>query len=915
MNNNPKKPSTQNNNRIPPQNGTVRPAASGRPGSAPAKKASPRPQREKVNWGGEVAGSGKLAGKFVGRIFSYILNALLTVLLICFITGIIVCTVFAVYVKNYIDPTMDTDAFEVASSQTSKIYYMDYTDRENRIGQMVELEDQRLFGSENSIWVSYTDIPENLVNAFVATEDKRFWGHNGVDWWRTLGAILQYFVPLQDKNYGGSTITQQLIKNVTEDDDYTPQRKVQEILRALSLDKQLDKTQILELYLNNIYLSQNCYGVQAAAYTYFGKEVKDLTLLECAAIAGITQFPTKYDPVQNPKEQMKRRNTVLFLMLEQGYITKEEYDSNYNKELPLNYQGRAQSVQASTNSWFTDQVIREVVAAMVAEKGYSEQMAYNMIYKGGLQIITLQDPEIQQLLEEFYANDANFPRTNNAIQPQSSCVIIHPTTGDVVAEVGARGEKEGNLLLNYATATVRSPGSSIKPLSVYAPALEYGLITYGSVYDDVPVMFNYKEDDEEKENAIPWPKNLPERYNGLTTVQDAVTRSVNTVAVRILQELTVERSFDFVRNKLQMKSFIEYAELAGGVGITDMDLSPLALGGMNYGVTNLELTAAYQIFANDGVYNKPRSWLKVLDSEGNIFLENDSESYVVISEQTASIMTKMLQNVVTSGTANAITLDTVIDCAGKTGTTSNDVDRWFVGYTPYYVAGIWFGYEMPQSLGTLSWNPGTVAWDKIMTTIHQKYIQEARSGGEPLKTFNMADGVITARYCKDSGKLMTAACNADPRGNRVETGYFTSATVPTDYCDVHVMVNYDTSTGAIANEYCPSDKIKQVGLIRVDRKFPADVKVVDAQYSYIEVPEGAEMPTNDEVPYYYYYLYNQELYGGYTDTGDKPMYNHYCTEHQKPEEPPAPENPPDVEGGEPADGGETPKTEEDLPAA
>lgn len=821
-----------------------------------------------------VAKSGKIAGKVIGRVLSYVLNALLTVLLICLITGIIVGVTFAVYIKNYIDPEIDPSLFRVNSSQTTKIYYMDYTDRENRIGEPVEIKDEQLYGSENSVWVSYTKIPENLVDAFVAIEDKRFWTHNGVDLKRTAAAILNYFIPFEEKQGGGSSITQQTIKNLTDNRDYTPQRKIQEILQAFNLEKKLDKTQILELYLNNIYLSQNCYGVQAAAYTYFNKDVSELTLIECAAIASITNSPTKYDPVQNPEEHAKRRNQILWEMFDQGYITQDEYDSAYKKELVLDYQGRAKDAAITSNSWYTDQVMVEVANALVEQKGYSLEMAYNLIYTGGLQIYSLQDPEVQAVLEEVYTDESSFPKTNNAIQPQSSAVIIDPKTGDVLGLVGARGQKEANLLLNMATKSTRSPGSSIKPVSVYAPALENGLITYGSVYDDVPVWFNYADDDVEKAHPTAYPKNLPEVYKGLTTVNDAVTRSVNTVAVRILQELTPEVSFDFVKNKLQMGSFIEYATLSGGIGITDKDISALALGGMNYGVTNLELTASYQIFANGGVYNKPRTWLKVLDSEGEVILENEAESYVVISEQTASIMTKMMENVVHRGTATSVTLRNQVDVAGKTGTTSSDVDRWFVGYTPYYVGGVWFGYEIPQTLGTLSWSPATTAWDIIMTKLHQKYI----NGTEPLQEFTLADGVITATYCKDSGKLMTSACHADPRGNRAEVGYFTVLTAPTEYCDCHVMVDYDSVTGGIACEGCPAQNIIKVGLLKVDRLFPANVKVTDTQYTYRDVPDGTAMPTTGDVPFYIG-LYGVGEYPGYTQTDGKRYYNSYCHEH------------------------------------
>ena len=507
------------------------------------------------------------------------------------------------------------------------------------------------------------------------------------------------------------------------------------------------------------------------------------------------------------------------------------------------------------------------------------------------------------MLENIYIDESSFPKTNNAVQPQSSAVIIDPQNGDVVALVGARGEKNANLILNYATGTTRSPGSSIKPLSVYAPALEYGLITYGTVYDDCPVWFNYKDSDTEKTNPIAYPKNLPERYGGLTTVNDAVTRSVNTVSLRILQDLTLDRSFDFVRNKLEMGSFIEAGEY-NGTGISDKDYAPLALGAMNFGVTTLEMTASYQIFANGGVYNKPRTWLYVKDSSGNIVIENESESHVVISEQTASIMTKMLQNVVTKGTARACTLQQQMDVAGKTGTTSNDFDRWFVGYTPYYVCGIWFGYEMPQEIGTLSWNPTVTGWDMIMRSAHKEILADAASGRTTLKKFELADGVITATYCKDSGKLMSAACYADPRGSRAETGYFTASTIPSEYCDIHVMVDYDKVTGGIATDNCPESNVKKVGLLNWSRTFPTSIKVEDSQYTWREVPDGTPMPEDNDSPFYIG-LYGEGQYPGYSDTNGKRVYNSYCYEHAHVEEPepePEPEDTGTAEDGDQSGG-------------
>ena len=825
-----------------------------------------------------------------GRIFAGILNTLLTLFLILFITGIIVGCTFAVYVNKYLDPEIDESLLNVGQSLTSKVYYYDYEDREYRVGEAVEIEDQRLYGAQNNIWVSYTDMPEDLVDAFVSLEDHRFFEHSGVDWYRTAGAVLN-FVTSYTGRYGGSTITQQLIKNVTGEDDVTIQRKVEEILRALNLEKKKEKSEIIEMYLNTIFLSQNCNGVQAAAYTYFGKDVSELSLIECAALASITNAPTKYDPVLNPENNKERRDICLSLMLKYEKITQEEFDAAYDKELELNYKGRAVTTSNTSNSWYTDAVIDDVIDALVKEYGFTSDYASDLVWTGGLQIYTLMDPEVQNALEEVYENEASFPKANNAIQPQSAMVVIDPKTGDVLGLVGARGEKSANRLLNHATHTTRSPGSSIKPLSVYGPALEYGLITYGSVFDDVPVTFNSKEytdkeleelpKDEQGETIFPdptpYPKNLPYVYNGLTTVHDALRRSVNTISVRILDRLGIDNSFDFVTNKLHMDSFIEYKDVNGRI-LSDKTVSSLAMGGMTYGVTVLEMTAAYQIFANNGVYNKPRMWDKVIDSQGNVILENKPESEVVISEQNASIMTKMMQDVVTSGTAADITLKNKVNTAGKTGTTNDDYDRWFMGYTPYYVAGIWFGYDIPMSLDNLPFSPTTKPWDTVMTKLHEDIIAEAQNGGAPIEKFTLAAGIQTAEYCRDSGKLISEACLSDPRGSRKETGYFTDSTVPTEYCDTHILVDYDEVTGGVVVGNCPDENVVKVGMIQVDRSFPIDVTVTDAQYVYKTLPSGLEPGLWWGVPFFENII-PEDTFVGLTNLKGGRQFNSACYEH------------------------------------
>jgi len=863
-----------------------------------------KPKKQKTK-----APKGNVSGeKVVKTIFTSIAMVFITILLVGVITGSIVAGAFAIYIKEYIDPVIeDFDIIATAQTLSSKIYYMDYTDRENREGTAVEISDERLYGSENRVWVSFNDMPPYLYEAFISIEDERFWSHNGVDWKRTLGATFYFFTG--GDHYGGSTITQQLIKNITDEKDVRIQRKLQEIMRALYLDKTKDKTEILELYLNTIYLSQGCYGVQAAANVYFNKDVSELTLVECAALASITQAPTKWDPRLNPDNNQYRRGLVLDKMLELGKITQVEYDEAKNTELEIyNAKGTAEGEVVDTekeyNSWYTDAVLKSVLDRLMTEKNIPKNLAYNMVYSGGLNIYTVMDPNIQECLESVYETgiytDRNGKQTNvfqelpGVIQPESSMVIIDPKTGDVLGLVGGRGKKTGNLLLNYATDTTRSPGSSIKPLTVYAPAMEEGLINYATVYDDVPVNFDtgkytydpetklvtyvYKETGQTVIRETGWPGNLPTNYDGLVNVNYALQVSKNTTAVRVLQDLTCEKAFNFAKNKLHMNSLIEKLQLSNGEWVTDKGLAALALGEMNYGVTNLEITAAYSMFINNGIYNQPRLYTQVTDSEGNVILDDGCKSEVVISEQTATLMTKMMQNVVNYGTAKSITLRGQVNVAGKTGTTNSDHDRWFIGFTPYFIGGVWYGYAEPDSLSRVKGNPASDIWDAVMTLIHEDYIQDAANGSAPLKTFVDSNGIVTETVCKDSGKLMTDACKADPRGDRSEVCYFTKSTVPTETCDCHVLVDYDKVTGAIACDECPPENIIKVGLLNItSRNFPVDIRVTDAQYVYRELSEGATPGGWNGIPFYYDDLGGK--YAGYSYGQGTKQFNHYCYTH------------------------------------
>ena len=828
-----------------------------------------------ISWGKEIVNSGRTIGRVGGRVLGYILNFFLTILLIVAITGVIVGAAFLIYVNNYIDPEIDLSAFSINQDHTTTIYYTDYSDRENGIGEEKELEDQRLYGSENSLWASYGQMTKNhkyLVRAFVAAEDRRFFSHNGVDWLRTLSAVRTFIFPSGDRVFGASTITQQLVKNITGDNEATIERKVQEIVRALNLEKQKSKEEILEMYLNIVYLSENCYGVQAAANTYFSKDVSDLTLVECAALAAIVQSPSAFDPYTRPERNKVRRDAILNNMYEYGYISEDQLEEALDTELEIKLNREGSSTNVATNSWFTDTLINDIINDLVLQKGYSRTVASNLIFSGGLKIHSTVDPKVQEVLEEEFEDDSNFPEFTG-IKPESAMVVIDPATGDVLGIVGGR-TKSGNRVQNHATMSKRPPGSSIKPVAVYGPALEYGLITYSSIFDDVPVNFG-----DDPEDPSPWPHNYPDTYGGLTTVADAIRRSVNTVSVRILQKLTIDRSFDFIHNKLNCTSIIEGITLDDGRYITDKGVAALALGQLEYGITVRELTSAYSMIANRGVYNKSRTYITVEDANGKILLSNQEQGTAVMSEQNAYILTKMMQDVVASGTATAITLDEKLNVAGKTGTTSSDYDRWFVGFTPYYVGGIWLGFEYPKSLSTMVGSPHVRLWDKIMTRLHEDFIADAYAGVEPLREFEEPSGIVKMEYCACSGKLVTEACKLDPRGSTIiKTGYYTASSVPTEACNMHVKVKVCRETGCLLGPDCDQDEsnVTYRGLVKLEsRSFPMEVGVSDAQYIYRELPKDVE-PGKEGEPFFINLLDEEEYVG---TSGVAHPYNEYCYKH------------------------------------
>ena len=778
------------------------------------------------------------------------LKAFLRVAFTVFLTGtfsLLFC-ILSFFAYAAFSPDLKVSEFsEIARAQdrSTKLYYLTSSDSEDcTIAK--ELESETLYSEQNREWVKSENIPENLKNAFIAIEDHRFYSHKGIDIKRTAGALMSFVAGKGD--FGGSTINQQLIKNITGEDSYSVSRKIKEIIRSVKLDAALSKDEILGLYLNTIYLSDNCYGIGAAAQNYFGKEVSELSLAECAALAAIPQSPAKWNPAKNPQNNAERRATVLYRMLSLGMISETDYSEALSDTLQLSDGQSRSDEKDQVYSWYTEAVIDECVDLLLENKiATGSQTAKKMLFTGGLSVITAQNPKMQSAVEEYFANESNFYPDGMLIHPECSMVVIDPHSGYILALAGATGLKKANRTLSYATSTRRSPGSSVKPLSVYAPAIDKGIITYGSVVDDTPVRFV----SDGKGSVRGWPQNFPNGYRGLTTIRDAVARSVNTVAVKVLDEYGPENSFRLLSDTLGISGLVSSSDRNGGV-FTDIAESPLALGQFTVGVTVRDITSAYTALAGNGYFSKGKTVIKILDSDGNVLVDNTPKLKKVFSEQSAFIMTKLLTEVTGSGTASSMTLKNSFQCAGKTGTTSSDCDRWFIGYTPDLLAGVWFGYPNPKSLDgfPLSPSPALKTFDNIMKIINT----EECLGYLPKEKFDEPEGIVMAKYCKDSGKLVSSACLCDPRGCRTEIGYFTEDTVPTEYCDVHKMVLYDTVRGGIACDHCSPENCRYVGLLNITRYFPHEVTISDAQYVWQNLLPGTEVCLDSTLPFFQYNL-------------------------------------------------------------
>ena len=683
---------------------------------------------------------------------SYLAKTVATVLLIGVITTCIVGATAMVYVLAFLDKSVsDIDLTQLKLNYTTTIFARDSDDN------LIKYE--TMHGSENREWVDYDQMTQYTKDAIVAVEDERFWSHHGVDWKSTTFAFANMFLGLTKNDRGGSTITQQLIKNVTKEDAHSVNRKLKEIFKALELEKKYTKPQVLEAYLNVIALGNGCNGIQTAAQTYFGKDAKDLTLAESAAIVGITKYPSKYNPFYHPEENQKRQRYVLKKMYENGFISKEEYEEAKTDDYisRLNIAAKNQNSVTKYWSWYTEQIFSDVVKDLQKRNGLTESEARFQMYNGGFNIYANVDINLQNKAEAIFKNKTGnnteywrkFPRS---VQPQCAVAILD-YNGDVKAIVGARGEKNANRIQNHASQSRRQPGSAIKPLSAYGLAVEMGVIEFSTPVTDEQMTI--------KDGGVSrkWPRNDSRRYRGNIPVVKGLEISANCVAARIVRYITPAQSYKFLTERLSIK-----------LNEKDNNLAPMSVGALTDGVTVLEMASAYVMFGSGGIYYSPATYYLVEDQQHNTVLQNNTARGVrVMSEEAASIMNRMLLAPVngSAGTARRAKISG-FDTFGKTGTTSDVKDRYFCGGTPYYVGAAWFGYADNKRLEYTA-NYAMQAWTYVMKAAHK---------GLPAKKFKLSKNVVARHYCTVTGGYASSNCYS------TATGYYSrNSSLP--ICPIH----------------------------------------------------------------------------------------------------------------------------------
>jgi penicillin-binding protein 1A len=668
-----------------------------------------------------------------------------------------------------------TDSIDLEELQLLKLTSFIYDKDGKEIGN--------LYDSENRVTVEYKNLPASIIDAVISIEDERFFTHGGIDIKRTAGAVFTFAFNGGKSSFGGSTITQQLVKTITSDKDLSWTRKIREWYRAISLESKLTKEQILESYLNTIYLGDGSYGIEVASQNYFGKSVKDINIAESAVLAAAIQSPEATNPYKNDEARarlLERKELVLKQMLKLGKISQAQYDEAAKFEVVFKKESVSGSDKIQT--YFVDAVIEQVITDLKEQKNVTRGVAIKMLYADGYKIYSTQDSAVQKAIDDAYNNAKLFYTDKKGDFMQSSMVVMDQSTGNVVGLIGGANPKTGTLTLNRATQTFRQPGSTMKPLGAYGPAFEQGVLAPGMGLDDSQVTIGN------------WtPGNYYGYFNGYVTARIAISKSMNIPAVRANMRAGVEAAYLFAKN-------------TGLVDLVaaDKNSASLALGGVTKGFTVLEMANAYSTIANGGIHMTPKLYTKVLDKNGKEVLKPDTTAKRVMKDSTAYMLADCLQTVVKTGTGAGIIKVGNMPVAGKTGNTNDDFDQWFIGFSPYYTIACWNGYDTNKSIGyrnSVGAYPYTamVLFNTVLNTI---------SKDQPIKQFEKPASVITASVCRISGLVATDACRTDPRGDQTNTDLFAAGSVPTKTCNIHKSVSICSETGLLATDFCPTPVTK-----------------------------------------------------------------------------------------------------------
>lgn len=679
-------------------------------------------------------------------------TVILSLFLIVIITGSIVATALTVYVMKFMDTSSEISLDDLRLTYTTFFYAKD------KSGNYIEVDS--LSSGAKCIWVNYENIPQHVRDAFQYSEDERFWTHDGVDFKRTFSAFANEFLHFADKN-GGSTVTQQLIKNITGDDEVKADRKIREIFRAINLERNNSKDDILEAYLNIIALGANNIGVQSASNYYFDKDVSELSIAEASCIAAITKSPTANNPMKYPKANKERQKYVLTQMLDNGAISTEEYDTAIKEELV--FIGNTKEGSSDTTSYFVDATIEQAIDEFMKHYGITYGEAEERLLSGGYKIYMTVDLDIQAEIEAKYKDPMTF---SSAVinDPPQSAFIAYDYNGNVLAVVGGIGEKPTSRCLNRVSSA-RSPGSCIKPLASYGPSISLDLIHWSSIFVDEPITLA---------DGTQWPKNFSMSdtltswtYQKLFTFE-VLQKSLNTAAAQLVEKLTPKVSFDFMTKRMHF-STLELAYIGGdGKTYTDVDYSPMAVGALTKGTTLQELVAEYQIFGNLGKYNAPTYFSSITDAAGNVVIQHKYINEQILDEDTAYVMNRLMKTVIDAGTGKAAKNST-LEIIGKTGTSQNWNDLLFVGCTPSYVAGVWYGYDQPKRVVGGTYYSSSSVWNNVFGTIADK---------ATIREFVVNPNVLELRYCKKTGLIASDSCTD------TAIGYYKPSNVP-------VTCNYD----------------------------------------------------------------------------------------------------------------------------